>query len=407
MRFISFFSLFLFFSSFAFAVSSNSFYTLESFEFSYIGGRANNTNYILNGFGTFISEETENSQNKVYASMADIVMQTFPFITSCKIIEDNRSYTLLNDLKTDTDCIILKGNFTEINCSSYSVKGKGSGKGMLLNNSNNHTIYNCIVEGFAYGLYLDNSKNNKIFNNKFNNTQNVYLSINTNNFWNTTLTSGENIVGGPYLGGNFWANPSGNGFSETCSSSGNDNPCESSSVSDGKGFCSGTYTISPGNIDYLPLTYFVLNTTNKPKLILKVMSSGNVFYNTDFSYKESKGVGVTSLNTNYLNTSGTSDYVCGYTTDNQPLFLIYSEATKNKIQERINKYIRKGIFFDFKNPSFGYPLDDDYSIKIKIIADNTDFLNSLVLNPGIYKLKIEKGRYKDKKHQIYMSLVEQ
>jgi len=25
-----------------------------------------------------------------------------------------------------------------------------------------------------------------------------------------------NIIGGPNLGGNFWANPSGTGFSQTC-----------------------------------------------------------------------------------------------------------------------------------------------------------------------------------------------
>ncbi|MGA9189297.1 MAG: NosD domain-containing protein, partial [Methanosarcina sp.] len=38
---------------------------------------------------------------------------------------------------------------------------------------------------------------------------------NKRNAWNIKRTEGTNIVGGPYLGGNFWASPDGTGFSET------------------------------------------------------------------------------------------------------------------------------------------------------------------------------------------------
>jgi len=57
-----------------------------------------------------------------------------------------------------------------------------------------------------------------------------------------TGTPSMNIIGGPYQGGNFWANPSGTGFSQTCI----DN--------DINGICDSSYSISSVDIDYLPLT---------------------------------------------------------------------------------------------------------------------------------------------------------
>jgi parallel beta-helix repeat protein len=54
-----------------------------------------------------------------------------------------------------------------------------------------------------YGIFLNKSSNNTIYNNYFNNTNNSY--DNCNNTWNITKTAGANIVGGPYLGGNYWS----------------------------------------------------------------------------------------------------------------------------------------------------------------------------------------------------------
>ena len=54
------------------------------------------------------------------------------------------------------------------------------------------------------GIYLDYSKNNTIYNNYFSNTNNAYETAGANT-WNTTKTLGTNIVGGPYLGGNYWS----------------------------------------------------------------------------------------------------------------------------------------------------------------------------------------------------------
>ena len=114
------------------------------------------------------------------------------------------------------------------------------------------SIYNILnnshIENSTYGIYFLNSSTkypeyNQIYNNYFNNTNNYYNSTNLTNYFNTTNTSGTNIVGGNYIGGNFWAYPNGTGFSENCTDSNDD------------GFCDLNYSLDGDNYDYLPLVY--------------------------------------------------------------------------------------------------------------------------------------------------------
>src|SRR5690606_29960220 len=62
------------------------------------------------------------------------------------------------------------------------------------------------------------------------------------NAWNITKTAGINIVGGPFIAGNFWAKPDGTGFSQTATDG------------DGDGIADTAYKL-PGNeySDFLPL----------------------------------------------------------------------------------------------------------------------------------------------------------
>lgn len=94
------------------------------------------------------------------------------------------------------------------------------------------------------GLYLIDAPC-IITNNNFNNTVNINAPEGAGCTLNTTKTAGKNIVGGPYLGGNYWATPSGKGFSQTHSDS------------NGDGFADEPYKLddSPGSVDYLPLIY--------------------------------------------------------------------------------------------------------------------------------------------------------
>lgn len=119
--------------------------------------------------------------------------------------------------------------------------GYNGGHGIYLSSSSNN---NTLSENNANlnnldGIVLYSSSNNKIYNNIFNNTNNIWIYNSNINTWNMTKTPGTNIIGGPYLGGNFWANPNGNGFSQTCP--------------DGNGICSSIYTLDATNTDFLPL----------------------------------------------------------------------------------------------------------------------------------------------------------
>lgn len=92
------------------------------------------------------------------------------------------------------------------------------------------------------GLYLVDAPCN-ITNNHFNNTVNVNTPDGTDCVFNVTKITGGNIVGGSCMGGNYWATPSGNGFSQT--------HCDS----DGDGFADEPYKLegSENSVDYLPL----------------------------------------------------------------------------------------------------------------------------------------------------------
>jgi parallel beta-helix repeat protein len=121
--------------------------------------------------------------------------------------------------------------------------------------SDYNTIKNSIVQNNNYGIYLLSSGANLIYNNLFNNTNNYYFSgaIYANN-WNTTIQTGTSIHGlkGNYIGGNFWTNPSGTGYSDTCDNLDNDQ------------FCDNAYTLTTDNIDYLPLASAYVRKTSEP-----------------------------------------------------------------------------------------------------------------------------------------------
>jgi len=92
----------------------------------------------------------------------------------------------------------------------------GNGRGTHIGNSDGNTFSgNTIEDNSVYGLYVcPRSDNNQIYNNYFNDTS-MTITNGIGNVYNTKKTAGTNIVGGPYIGGNFWGKPDGTGFSNT------------------------------------------------------------------------------------------------------------------------------------------------------------------------------------------------
>ncbi|MDY6960124.1 MAG: NosD domain-containing protein, partial [Halobacteriota archaeon] len=97
-----------------------------------------------------------------------------------------------------SDKNILTGNTADSN--SYGI--------YLYDECNNNTLIDNTATDNRYGIYLFSSNdNNLIYNNYFINTNNAFDD--GTNIWNITKTPGTNIIGGPYLGGNYWSDYAG------------------------------------------------------------------------------------------------------------------------------------------------------------------------------------------------------
>ncbi len=145
-----------------------------------------------------------------------------------------------NDVSNNKFGIYLKSS--NDNRLSGNLANSNLRHGIYLGSSKSNTLNgNRIISNSEYGLYLLNSGNSLIYNNYFNNKNNIYLEgSNAGTSFNTTLTQEKNILGGPYLGGNFWAKPQGDGFSQIHVDKNRD------------GICDEIYAIKE-SIDYLPL----------------------------------------------------------------------------------------------------------------------------------------------------------
>lgn len=101
-------------------------------------------------------------------------------------------------LSSSSNCTLISNTAN----SNYGSGGRGGSGGVGSGASDGSDGF-----GFGDGIFLNSSGNNLIYNNCFNNTNNAYDD--GSNIWNITKTSGTNIIGGPYLGGNYWSDYTG------------------------------------------------------------------------------------------------------------------------------------------------------------------------------------------------------
>jgi len=157
-------------------------------------------------------------------------------------LEFSSDNILLNNAASNNDYpgIYLWGsnnNTLENNTANYNnnTASNNDGDGIYMESSSDNTLTgNTASNNDGYGIYLyDYSSDNLIYNNYFNNTNNAWDD--GSNRWNTTVTTGTNIIGGPSIGGNYWS----------------DYKCDDP---DGDGLGNTSYSINGGsNLDYHPL----------------------------------------------------------------------------------------------------------------------------------------------------------
>jgi parallel beta-helix repeat protein/surface protein len=99
-----------------------------------------------------------------------------------------------------------------------------------------------ITGSVNYGIYFDHNAitNNYFYDNYFENAKNVF-PMSVAQYWNITNTTQTNIMGGNFIGGNYWTVPNGVGWSDTCLNN------------DSDGFCDLPYNTTDGQTDYLSL----------------------------------------------------------------------------------------------------------------------------------------------------------
>jgi parallel beta-helix repeat (two copies) len=161
---------------------------------------------------------------------------------------------------------ISQSNDNNISRNTIKKCGNGeTGSGGIHQNSSSRNIISGNIVAFndGYGFFeCPACHNNLVYNNYINNSRNA--NINTRDTtWNIEKTKGRNIVGGSYIGGNFWGETDGTGFSQT-----------KVVDKDGDDIIDSAYIDDSGNIaDYLPL---VMVLDPQPPILPVANFSANV-----------------------------------------------------------------------------------------------------------------------------------
>jgi parallel beta-helix repeat protein len=137
------------------------------------------------------------------------------FLSSC---DNNLTGNIANSNTGEYGGISMVSDSNDNTLTSNIVSNNSQYGIYLFSSCNNNLTSNKVNSNSDYGIYLNASNNNRIYNNYFNNTNNAYDD--ETNIWNTTNTTGPNIVGGPFIGGNYWSDYTGidnnsNGFGDT------------------------------------------------------------------------------------------------------------------------------------------------------------------------------------------------
>ena len=141
-----------------------------------------------------------------------------------------------------------------------------NGVGIKLNLANLNVIKSNVITGNGKGIEVEDSQSNLIANNEFvNNNKNAVVDKESSNVWNYPMRKERNIVGGPFIGGNYWSD-----FKEC-----ND--------TDYNGICDKPYIINDNNVDNLPLASAPDTTPPSVKLVPPTPDNTAILYSKTLS----------------------------------------------------------------------------------------------------------------------------
>lgn len=161
------------------------------------GVRINANNAYLENFTIL------NASIGVYVNGSSAVKKCF--IHDCTngiLVDSSENFDISWNIITNNLCgICIDGSS---NGEIHHNKVSGNIRGVLLNFSFNNTLWRNMIEMNEWGLILGGtSSNNTIYDNYFSDNA-CNAQEHGFNRWNISKTMGKNVVGGPYLGGNFW-----------------------------------------------------------------------------------------------------------------------------------------------------------------------------------------------------------
>jgi PGF-pre-PGF domain-containing protein len=129
-----------------------------------------------------------------------------------------------------------------------------AGVGIVLNSAVNNTLNGNYITRNDKGISMCPAcRKNVVYDNYFYNNVNTDVG-NTDNTWYIARTPGKNIMSGPYIGGNFWASPGGDGFSQTAPDTNGDEFADNAPYTFTNTYDGNIITITDG----LPLVSVVL-----------------------------------------------------------------------------------------------------------------------------------------------------
>ncbi|AKB52546.1 Cell surface protein [Methanosarcina barkeri str. Wiesmoor] len=216
--------------------------------------------------GTYVENLNINKQVQIWSESRKpedtVIKAANPTKSAVEISVDRASFSGFAIEGSENAGILLTGvnscyiNNNRVQGAEYGILLKGSDSNTISNNlitldeegirlessNSNDIIGNTIAYNYGPGISLEVSSKNLIYNNYFKNAENVdEKAANAENLWQSPLKTKKNIVGGPYIGGNFWADLEGKGYSE--------NGVDENS----NGICDTSYNITGGGNDNYPL----------------------------------------------------------------------------------------------------------------------------------------------------------